>query len=312
MVTMTTPDQQNIQDLIKALEHSHEQYIRNLRNLHAGLNTQPRPRERADSRAITTFVPSPPLRAQTYASERSLAIPQRPRRDTADTQERSQYSPSPRPFAITANPNDSEFAVQDDEFAFIPLLDMRPEPAAGPRRTPASISEPRTSNTLTQLRFSDDELLRYLRDTNFTDEMSEVLEETIRRRHEIDTALSFRDFASFERESYLSSTFEVYEVSKDSLTTKMSIDIDAQGIIKYAGDSPFDAATDGIVDAPIVWDAIKNVNPSGESVGRVTYGSSSQRNISYLQQLANLYRQDHSRAYTSHARGPPANNVASL
>ncbi len=269
---MTTLDQQqNIQDLIKALEHTHEQYIRSLRNLHAGLNAQPRSRERADSRTITAFAPSPPLRAQTYASERSLAIPQRARRDTADTQERLAYCPSPRPFATTANSNDSEFAVQDDEFAFIPLLDMRPEQAAGQKRTPASISEPRTSNALTPLSFSDHELLTYLRDTMFTDEMSEVLEETIRRRHEIDTALSFRDFASFERESYLSSTFEVYEVSKDSKTIKMSIDIDAQGIIKYAGDSPFDAAADGIVDAPIVWDAIKNVNPSGESVGRITY-----------------------------------------
>ncbi len=280
---MATPDQQGIQDLIKALEQHHEQYIRSLRNLHAGLNAQPRLRERTDSRAaaVTTFAPSPPLRAQTYSSERSLAFPQRVRRDTLDTQDRSTYCPSPRAFAVTPNPSDSEFAVQDDEFSFIPLLEMRPEPTTGPKRTPASIAESRVTNTLLPMTFSDDDLLRYLRDTTFTDEMSAVMEETLRRRHEIDAAVSFRDFASFERESYLSSTFEIYEVSKDAAVTKMSVDIDAQGIIKYAGDGPHDTAADGIIDAPMVWEAIKTVNPTREAVGRITFVSNAHNYIYY-------------------------------
>lgn len=271
---MTTPDQQGIQDLIKALEQHHEQYIRSLRNLHAGLNAQPRLREGSDSRpraASAAFAPSPPLRGQTIASERSIALPQRVRRDTLDTQDRSTYCPSPRAFATTPNPNDSEFAVQDDEFAFIPLLDMQKEPTASPKRTPGSIAESRAVSTLQPMSFSDDELLRFLRDTTFTDEMAVVMEETLRRRHEIDLAVSFGDFASFERESYLSSTFEVYEVSKDAVLTKKSIDVDAQGIIKFAGGTPHDIAADGIIDAPIVWDAIKTVNPTGDSVGRITY-----------------------------------------
>jgi hypothetical protein len=122
--------------------------------------------------------------------------------------------------------------------------------------------------------WEDDQLLNYLNDTKFTPEMTSLLDEVMKRRPDIPTALSFRDFADYEREQYSQSTFEVYEIKHGSSLVKLNADGDGDGDdlldVKYTGNGPCDGSADNI-DAPTVWETIRTVNPSGQSVGRITY-----------------------------------------
>ncbi|KPM33946.1 hypothetical protein AK830_g12627, partial [Neonectria ditissima] len=105
-----------------------------------------------------------------------------------------------------------------------------------------------------------------------TPEMARLLDEAVRRRADVDLAVGFRDFAAYEREGYVQSTFEVYEVGRDAVPVKLSadMDLDLDGTeVKYAGDGPYENAAI-IVDAPTVWEAISHVNPGAQSVGRIT------------------------------------------
>lgn len=256
---------QRLDELTQTAEQHHEQYLRSLRSLHDGLGL--RRRERADSRTTNPEPFTPPLRAlsgPTFGTDCATGrhILRRTRRSTLEGAEQ----PSSIPEAAgnlghTPNPNDGVFH-HDDDFSFIPLLDL----AAATTAAPVAGTVQRT---LTPMRFADDRLLRHLRSTDFSDEMARVLDEVVKRRADIDTAVPFRDFAAFEREGYVSSTFEVYEIGKNATATKLSADLDGEGVVKYTGDVPFESP-DGIVDAPTVWEAIKDINSDGQSVGRIT------------------------------------------
>lgn len=291
-------DNQRIQDLLKTVEQRHEDYLRSLRSLYETTTTTssapagPPPRVTSapsittrapDSRTTSIAeVPSPPLRALTFASD-VLPLYQRPRRATLDAPERPAIlpSPSPRPL-LPVTPNPGAAAVDfDDDISFIPLLDLRRDrsnvsstagagttAATTAKRAPGSVD---TRKFLAPARFTDDMFLGYLRDAVFTEEMAAVLEEALRRRHEIDGAASLREFAAFERESYISSTFEAYEVGEDGAAARMSVDADVGDVLKYTGDMGPVEEADGVIDAPVVWDALKSVNASGDAVGRITY-----------------------------------------
>ncbi|KAH8735193.1 hypothetical protein BGZ61DRAFT_279721, partial [Ilyonectria robusta] len=267
-----------LDDLIRAAEAQHEHHVRTLRSLQDGMTMR-----RIDSqpRSIITIPEpfTPPLRALTFASDAghaaSISVP--PRRRTRastleTTAERPAMTPEIRP--LTNSPGGGHSAVfhPDDDVNFIPLLD--PTSASIPSHgryledeTFIPIRRP-----LTPMHFPDDELLRHLRDTDFTPEMARLLEDAIKRRGDIDLAMTFRDFAAYEREGYVQSTFEVYEVGRDSMPVKLSadVDIDLDGPleVKYTGDGPYENAP--IVDAPTVWEAIGDVNPDAQSVGRIT------------------------------------------
>lgn len=270
-------NQQHLEDLIKNVEQQHEQYVRGLRNLHDALGI--RRRERADSRPIVHDTMTPPLRSLTFASDiinQQFLLPRvrRDTRDTLDAPERPSFCPSPlfRPLPLTPTPNDGDFAIPgDDDLCFIPLLDQSCPVRPSVVDDAASVVT-HVRQALTPMSFSDDMLLRHLRDSDFfTDETVGLLDEDImRRRWDTDLAQPFRDFAAFEREHYVSSTFEVYEVAEDASAVKMSLDVDVQGMPKYTGDGPLESP-DGIIDAPTVWETIKDVNPTGRSVGRITF-----------------------------------------
>lgn len=123
--------------------------------------------------------------------------------------------------------------------------------------------------------FSDDMLFRHLRDSEFCEEFSPLLvdEDEPLRPWDIDSTQSFREFAAVERERFGSSTFEVYEVMEDTRAVKVNVDDDVQGFVRYVSDESLEPP-DNIVDAPIVWETIKDINPSGKAVGRITYASS--------------------------------------
>ncbi|KAG9251223.1 uncharacterized protein F5Z01DRAFT_300937 [Emericellopsis atlantica] len=267
----------NLDDLVRAVERHHEQYIKSLRALHD--NVGGRRRERSDTQHTVSEAFVSPARAPTgpvFSAASSHQTITRPaaRRSTLDAPERPvlghSSSPSPRLFPSTLRLSDGTFPGHDEDLNFIRLLDSTPNLQPNkPTSIPPPDETPRTTKTLTPLAFADDMLLKHLRDSEFWGETQHLLEDVLKRREDIDTAQPFRDFAAFEREGYLSATFEVYDVDADAKATKISTDVDVQGVVKYAGDGPFDMQ-DEIVDAPMVWECIKDVNHKGESVGRIT------------------------------------------
>ncbi|POR31507.1 Uncharacterized protein TPAR_08285, partial [Tolypocladium paradoxum] len=141
---MAAAQPHNLEDLVRAVESHHEQYIRSLRGLHDGLAI--RRRERADSRSTLPPAMTPPLRALTnptfvgaesgsntnyysyVTTSPSLPHPghlaSRPRRPTLETTaERppsSLFPSSPRPL----HDHQHDLAIPpDEELSFIPLLD---------------------------------------------------------------------------------------------------------------------------------------------------------------------------------------------
>ncbi|KYK54793.1 hypothetical protein DCS_06753 [Drechmeria coniospora] len=299
-----------------------EQYVygRQPRSLRDGLVL--RGRDRADSRSTTAGIGiamTPPLHAAltnlTSGSWPSNAPEQatnhvhlvgspspshpylchpsplpRPRRLTLDVgTERPPLSlyPSPRPL-----PADHDFAIlPDEDLSFIPLLD-----ATSGSRPPASILAgpddvtPRVQRRLTPMSFSDDMLMRHLRDSYAACDEEDAVDAVVgrhpsahasahvfgdvaRRSADVDTSTPFADFAAYERESYLSTTFEVYELADDASARKMSLDLvdGPASTLRHSAEGPSHEMTaDGIVDAPTVWEAIKRVNADGEAVGRIT------------------------------------------
>lgn len=297
--------QTSLEDLFRAVEQQQENYLRSLRTLHENLalqqqqlpqqaqnqqqqQTQPlsdavRRRNRADSR-ITVHDASftPPLRAlsgptfafstdTSGAHQLSQTLPLPARRSTLD-------APSPRPF-IPSTPLSGAILPHDEDLSFIPLLDQttaypqqqRLPQASSPQLTQEAVElMPRTTVPLIPMSFSDDMLLQHLRDADFGEAMDKQLEELReKRRNELETALSFRDFAMYERDGYMAATFEMYDVAADASVRKTSVDVDAHVAKYYTGDGLFENP-DGIVDAPLVWDGIKETNLDGSSVGRIT------------------------------------------
>ncbi|KAF5000776.1 hypothetical protein FDECE_11131 [Fusarium decemcellulare] len=258
-----------LDDLVRAADLYHDQYIRTLRSLQDGLAH--RRRETLDSHGAFT----PPLRASSgpiFATDTNTLSPlhRRPRASTFEsTKERPSFTGDVRPF--TSSPSGSHRAVftQDDDVSFIPLLD-----SSGTTTTTREVEEyphNMVRSPLEQMQLSDDKLLQHLRDTEFPPEMASLLEEVFKRYPDIDLSMSFREFAAYEREGYNQSTFEVYEVGRDCRLTKLSADGDAeeQSDVKYTGAGPYESPTDN-VDAPTVWETIRDVNLGGEAVGRIT------------------------------------------
>lgn len=271
---MASLQSQTIDDLFRTAQLQHEQYMRILSSLQD--NVAPRRRERSDSRATGPEPFTPPLRAlsgPTFitdghygASPLPLPLPRRPHRSaTLETQDRQFSAP------VTPNPNEGAFGRDEDvDVHFIPLLDL--PGTTNPR--PIEDLFGAVHNTLNNEHFTDEGLFHHLKDTgtNFPDELKSLLGDVLKRREEIDMAVPFRDFAAYERGDYhVTSTFELYEVGRNAVGRKLSADMDIQTDtdLKYTGDAPFEGL-DGIVDAPAVWNAIRDVNTDNQSVGRIT------------------------------------------
>ncbi|KAI8691250.1 hypothetical protein LRP88_08529 [Fusarium phalaenopsidis] len=264
--TPTQPTPQALDDFVRAADLFHDQYVRTLRGLQDSL--APRRRETVEG-AFT-----PPLRADSgpiFATDSARLSPlhRRPRASTFEsTRERPSFTAESRPF--TSSPSGSHRAVytQDDDVNFIPLLDST---GAATTREVEDYALNVVRSPLKQMHLSDDVLLRYLRDTDFAPEMASLLDEAIKRRADINLSAPFRDFAAYERECYNQCTFEVYEVCRNLEMKKLSADSDSEdpSDVKDNCTEQEESPTDG-VDAPTVWDTIRDVNMNSESVGRIT------------------------------------------
>ncbi|KAI8684484.1 hypothetical protein NCS57_00114600 [Fusarium keratoplasticum] len=264
--TPAQPTPQALDDFVRAADLFHDQYVRTLRGLQDSL--APRRRETVEG-AFT-----PPLRADSgpiFATDSARLSPlhRRPRASTFEsTRERPSFTAESRPF--TSSPSGSHRAVytQDDDVNFIPLLDST---GTATTREVEDYALNVVRSPLKQMHLPDDVLLRYLRDTDFTPEMASLLDEAIKRRADINLSAPFRDFAAYERECYNQCTFEVYEVCRNLEMKKLSADSDSEdpSDVKDNCTEQDESPTDG-VDAPTVWDTIRDINMNSESVGRIT------------------------------------------
>lgn len=276
-MTTPTPTPQAIDDLIRVAEVHHEQYIRTLRALHDGLAVK---RVDCKPRSIVTIPEpfTPPLRAlsvPTFGSEVGNSFARRrPRASTLETtaERPTSLTPDLRPLTASPGSNSHHIVISDDDVPFIPLLDETS--ALGLRRRQEDDTVIPIQRPLVRMYWTDDMLMNHLANTDFTPEMEKLLEDVVKRRRDMDHAMSFRDFASYEREGYIQSSFEVYEVGADTVPVKLSedvdVDLDGPTEVKYAGDGPYENPPI-IVDAPTVWEGIRHVNPDTRSVGRITY-----------------------------------------
>ncbi|KAH6900206.1 cora-like Mg2+ transporter protein-domain-containing protein [Thelonectria olida] len=284
---MTTPTtysppltHQSIDDLIRVAEAHHEQYIRILHTLQDSL--APRRADNKPRSIITIPEPfTPPLRAlsvPTFGSDAgnvsatAIFARRRPRASTLETTAERPSSLTPELRPLMGSPRSHTTNLNDDDVSFIPLLDET--------SVMSTCGRPVEDETVIPVRYplepmcwTDDMLMSHLGNTDFTPEMDKLLEDVVKRRGDMDHAVSFRDFASYEREGYVQSTFEVYEVGTDTMPIKLSedadVDLDGPTEVKYAGSGPYENPPI-IVDAPTVWEAIRHVNPDGQSVGRIT------------------------------------------
>ncbi|KAF5022121.1 hypothetical protein F66182_5824 [Fusarium sp. NRRL 66182] len=266
---------QALDDLVRAADLHHEQYLRTLRSIQDVVVSRRRDTVESHSRNSVS-VPdgfTPPLGASAgpvFATESSLSPPsRRPRASTFESaKERPSFLAEPRPLAGSPSGSHCAIFTQDDDVSFIPLLDST---AAATTREVEDYSLNVVRDRLESVRFPDHQLLQHLRNTEFEPEMASLLDEVYKRRQDIDTAASFSDFAAYERDRYNQSTFEVYEIGQDGGLVKLSADGDAedQPDVKYTGDGPYENSADN-VDAPTVWETIKDVNPSGHIVQEPT------------------------------------------
>ncbi|KAL7918198.1 hypothetical protein ACQKWADRAFT_304764 [Trichoderma austrokoningii] len=256
----------SLEELVKSVEHHHEQYLRSLHSFHETLSAHRR--ERSDVHPFAT----PPLRALTFTSDANSILLPRLRRDTPDTHERpSCYYPSPRVLPLTpglnhANGGSGYGSIPDEEIPFIPLLD-----GSSARHVAVDGTSSHVHGVLAPRSFSDEELIKHLRDSDFCNDFSGRLDDKDEPLPpwEIDSMQAFRESAAAEGERFDSSTFEVYEVGSDDRAVKTTLDVDVQGFVRYVGEEPPESP-EFIVDAPIVWESIKEVNFGGQAVGRIT------------------------------------------
>lgn len=275
----TNTSSQALDDLVRATDNFREQYLHALRTLQDGLVA--RRRDTAESHARSSIsMPepyTPPLRASTgptFATEGSLSpIFRRGRAATLEsTRERPSLSAEPQHF--TGSPSGSHRAVftQDEDVSFIPLPLLDNTTATTTTREVEDYPHNIVRGHLDQADWADGQLLQHLKTEDFTPEVAPFLDDIMKRRSEIDISVPFREFAAYEREQYSQSTFEVYEVGHNCKLTKLSADGDGDGQsdVKYTGEGPYEIPADN-VDAPTVWEAIRVVNQSGTSTGRITY-----------------------------------------
>lgn len=271
---MATSQRSSPDELLRALELHHEQYVRTLKAFHesvgqigplapAALASGSR-MERAGSSDGMSGSPSPklasptsdpmpgPIHRGTFASDMSLQVfplHKRVRRLTNELKDRRRLS------GLTSEMYDGE-TESDEEDDFIPLLP--PTQPQSPRILDENIST--VEKPVASYCFDNKALLNHLKCTEaFSEATVAILDDVWRRRSELDASNLFSigsDTGTTEDDCYANATYEVYDVDQDGLAVAQH---DEHG-----------NADDEYLEALTVWDTIKDVNVHGLSVGRMT------------------------------------------
>ncbi|KAE9572380.1 hypothetical protein CGCF415_v008555 [Colletotrichum fructicola] len=254
---------QSPEELLKAVEASHDRYLQSLRSLHEYLAGAVR--ERSDSRASATLPSSPhlrpshspvqsPVQSPTLSSEAAFQpTPRRPRRPTfSDSVEK-------QPLSHTREKHVPSSIHSELDVEYLPLLDVSIPRVA----SDGSFTSP-APRLIERVSWEDAQLLSHLKRFDFTGGAAIALTDVIKRQAEIDESTKFDDFAAYESQGYVSSTFELYDVDKEGIPRPVGKQPD-----RRRGNEAIPSSSQ-IVDAPTVWNALKGIHADGKAVGLVT------------------------------------------
>ncbi|KAK1964724.1 hypothetical protein LY78DRAFT_581874 [Colletotrichum sublineola] len=252
---------QTPEELLRAVEVSHEQYLRSLRSLHESLAGAMR--ERSEQQVVSgTLSPSPRFSHSPYQSPFQSPVlsteatfpPNTPRGRRSTLSEQIEKRPLPND-AETKHIPASIHSELDVEY--LPLLDV-----TVPRSASSSDGTftPSVSKFIKRVAWTDNQLLRHLKYFDFTGGAAVCLADVIKRQLEIDENADFAIFAAYESQGYVSSTFELYDVDKEGFPRPVGKQLDGQPVPSLSQ----------IVDAPTVWNALKGIHADGQAVGLVT------------------------------------------
>ncbi|KAF9873510.1 GTPase-activator protein for ras-like GTPase containing protein [Colletotrichum karsti] len=251
------------EELLKAVEASHEQYLRNLKSLHESMANAAR--ERRDSRSSATLHPSPLLRPSHSPVQSPVQSPVLPSdatfQPTIRRARRSTLSdPTEKPQLGNEKKHVPSSIHSELDVEYLPLLDVA-IPRAG---SDGSFTSP-APRLIERLSWTDAQLLNHLKRVDFTGGTAIALADVIKRQDEIGENTRFEDFAAYESRGYVSSTFELYDVDQDGCPRPVGKQSDQSP----RGNSMMPSSSQ-IVDAPTVWNALKNIHADGKAVGLVT------------------------------------------
>lgn len=258
----------SVDDILKAVEAQHAEYIKQLRLLHeatarntGAVSPTSARMERSGSGDVPS-APSPALKAISFSSDTLLAQsanPKRPRRFTNDSPEPSYlaaFSPSDNKKTRPSSTYDGMAPESgDDLYEFLPLTSPSRQASAKipPEAYMSYVVEP-----IDRENFSEHALASHLASLDDTCPETTItaLGDIWNTRAEINASAILNCFDTVEDGPYIGATYEVYEVGRDGKShPKHSNNGDQEG---------------EALEALTVWETLKKVNSGGSSVGRMT------------------------------------------
>ena len=229
-----------IDEILKSVEHHHEQYLKSFRLLLEAQATSSR-MTRSGSNEST---PSPLLKAVSFGSPGERA-----RRLTNE---------SPKTHPVSMSDGLGLLFSGDEHGDFLPLTP--------PSRTVSVKAEgfvPSVSRPLPRESFSEERLVAHVHsiDENNQDAVT-ALGDVWQRRDELNASNVLSSFESGEGSRFESATYQVYEVGRDG--TPEPKQIQAEQAYPTGGDG------DGDNRDASVWRVLKDTNAGGSAVGRMT------------------------------------------
>ena len=231
------------EEILKSLEHHHEQCLKSVRLLLEAQATSSR-MSRSGSNESN---PSPLLKAVTFGSVQSTG--EHTRRLTNE---------SPKIHPVSVSDGLGLLFSGDEHGTFLPLTSPSHTASAKTEGFVPSISRP-----LRRESFSEEDLVDHIRSIEENNQHAvTALGEVWQQRAELDASNVLGSFESGEGSRFESATYQVYEVARNGTPELMQIQ----------AEQPYFAGGDGdgdIRDAS-VWRVLKDTNVGGNAVGRMT------------------------------------------
>lgn len=232
-----------LEDILKSVEHHHEQYLKNLRLLLDAQATITRA-ARTGSNDVTA---SPLLKAVSFGPVSAQANGERPRWPPNE-------SPKVKPASV-----DGFLLLNDEPGDFLPLT---PPSRTTSGKIPDSIV-PTVSKLLPRESFTEAELVPHIRSIDEAhDGTTTALGDVWQQRSELEPSTILGSFDSGEGSRYESATYEIYEVGKDGTPKSKQLPSGQASVAGMDGDGDNRDAS--------VWSVLKDINGDGNAVGRMT------------------------------------------
>jgi hypothetical protein len=232
------------EEILKSVEHHHEQYIKSLRLL---LFEAPATSSRMTRSGSNESTPSPLLKAVTFGSVHSTG--ERARRLTNE---------SPKTHPVTVSDGLGLLFPGDEHGTFLPLTPPSHTTSAKTEGFVPSISRP-----LPRESFSEEDLVDHIHSIDENNQHAvTALGDVWQQRAELDASNVLGSFESGEGSRFESATYQVYEVARNGTPELMQIQ--AEQAYFAGGDG------DGDIRDASVWSVLKDTNVDGNAVGRMT------------------------------------------